>query len=376
MFCRQSLDDGSGQLVEYAVPHMVLVPPTTRHPTISAAPACGAVLVLRETNADSCMKFSCMLFKECLSGECKAQYAGSPCLAASSGSYLPPDTYCPAQLCAEHCAAQCSHAVRSTFAEIHGRALCTWMLGQEKLVVQESKRQLESHATSEARAADHHPLPQGLWATGCDKRYLHPLTAAQHCDHDLCYSCGNYLALLGLHRCSVHCAWGGQMTDETSSDAAAVLWQETTNDLPLNSDACSVNMKLAGDAVGDGGALHDGSTDYGVGDYGGGSDHDGSCQLSDHDCYDPSPAVAASISSMPSAALMASTSSSSSNLLSTGSGTTTMASTPPVPDLQTLSNGDGCERPTRPPPLAYAQVKTICCWPITLKDFCLAVDRR
>lgn len=332
---------------------MVLVP-TAPQAGNSLAPACGAVLVLWEPEAQPCATYTCMLFKDCLPGECRAQFAGSACLAGSVGSYLPPDTHCPAQFCGEHCATQCgNHKTRSAFLQISGRALCTWTLDEQAVVVEQSKQQLETHALSEGKWADNRLLPTGTWAASCDKRYLHGVLAnapAPHCDHGLCYSCGTYLALLGLHRCSKHNAWSGHValgTRQPGVDDVSPLLHQPQNVLSLSSEAPTVETAGVSEAY---------EADDGDRQYEHGSDYGGSYEWSGHDHgLDVSPG--GSVVSSSSAQIAASSESASSSrmpdLLPTASGSTAMASSSTLPISDVESSVGGWERP---PPLSYAQV--------------------
>jgi hypothetical protein len=184
-------------------------------------------------------------FQQDRHGLCKAfVQAGSPCIPSAPGSYLSPDVRCPEKYCAEHCQALCStpdsiaHCVQPPRCFLRGAApTCAGHCDGHSLASRGRRCPAQRRAIELGRWQAGQQLPCGEWFGACAavQPHLFDFYSAS-CPDNLCYSCGIYAALLGLHRCAYHIAHldrsrSTPATAVATGSTAGVLGMEVESDI-------------------------------------------------------------------------------------------------------------------------------------------------
>jgi hypothetical protein len=144
--------------------------------------------------------------------------ADSPCIPRAPGSYMSPDVRCPERRCPEHCMALCqtatsaAHCLRPPLCFMRGAApLCAGHSNGHSLASRGRRCPAQRHAVDVGLWQSGQQLPSGEWFGACAiaQPHLYDFHSA-NCPDNLCYPCGIYAALLGLHRCPYHVAHIGR----------------------------------------------------------------------------------------------------------------------------------------------------------------------
>lgn len=149
--------------------------------------------------------------------QCRAAYIeGSSCLPNSQGSFIPRDVHCPEGYCYNHCAVRCAdRADHPMFTWAQNCWPCRCTVGQEEIIIQDNRLFLEEEARTRGLFDTQLSPPIHDWCQQCTAVLPSGdiVSRMGGCPQGYCYTCGNFMACVGLHPdCCHHSAHAGAGT--------------------------------------------------------------------------------------------------------------------------------------------------------------------